>query len=106
MALVEAHECGRRPHLRIQSAPSQPAGGSRTVPQPIQHPGLSSSKESYGKGSTEDPLHALYRHCNTHKHTIEILYHSVRVSTKQLNTFHSLAEFEPFFNRINNLFLL
>lgn len=61
----QVNASGCRPHLRIQSAPAQPAGGSRTALQTIQHPELSSGRGSYGKDSTEDPLHAPSRHCNT-----------------------------------------
>lgn len=51
-----------RLYLHIQSAPFQPAGGSKTVLQPAQHPELSSGTESYEMGSTGDPLHAPFHH--------------------------------------------
>lgn len=77
---VNLCECSHRPHLRNQSALSLPAGGSRTAPQPAQHPGLSSGRESYGKGSTADPLHAPFHHYNTHKNTnILILFKKKKV---------------------------
>lgn len=68
--LMSLKACGEggRPHLHIRSEPSQPAGDSRTVPQPAPHPGLSSGMESCGKEGSVVPRHAPYYHCNTHTH--------------------------------------